>query len=99
MNHAESTLTVMNVCAAMSQVVNVNPGIIWSSAGLSDTMLENILEQGDSLAECNRLAAAHYINYSPKASWNHISGVVYSYGEFDAVQKMKPFIPPKGMYI
>ena len=86
----------MNVSAAISLVAATNTRVIWSSAGISDSTLDDIGENATSLKDCNRRAAAHYINYSPKASWNHISGVLYSYGEFAAVEKMKPFLPPKG---
>ena len=92
----EPTLTVVNVCAAMSMVKS-NVRQVWLSAGLPDSVLDHIGQNSSSLKECNRLAAFHYINYSPNAAWEHLSCILYSWGEVAAVDKMIPFLPPQGV--
>ena len=94
----EPTLTVVNICAAMNLVIRNVRGA-WLSAGVPNPILDEVGLRASTLKECNRLCAIHYINYSPKASWQHISGVLFSRGEIAAVNKIVPFLPPKGEHV
>ena len=95
MTFSEPTLTVVNVCAAMSMLKS-NVRQVWQLAGLPDSVLDHIGQRSSSLKECNRLAAFHYINYSPDATWEHLSCILYSRGEVAAVDKIKQFLPSQG---
>ena len=40
--------------------------------------------------------ASYYVHCHPQPSWTHLARRLYRWGEFAAVEKLKPFLPLRG---
>ena len=93
----DPTLTVENVYLAMSMISDKGWRAVWTwGAMLQASMLDAVEAQLLSTEEAHRTCATLYIRYSPKASWQHLSRVLYQNEQDQALGVVKSYLPPKG---
>ena len=96
---SDATLTTDNLAEVMELVTN------WGSLG-RETLTEppiiplfqlraNEMKSSTKRAVANE-CASYYVQSHPLASWTHLAACLYYHEEFDAVEKLKPFLPLRG---
>ena len=93
---SDHTLTTDNVAEVMTLVKN------WSSPYVTDLVprrqLEAIQQKCSTKEEVATECTSYYVHIHPEASWTHLAHHLYMFGEFAAVDKLKPFLPLRGKH-
>lgn len=69
----------------------------WEWVGLPDNQLDATQEKVNSLEEWHTSCASAYVNLYPYPSWQHLAGRLFQAEEAAAIEKIKPFLPSKGI--
>jgi hypothetical protein len=93
-------MTVDNV----TQILNKMPGDKWEEVMGEDglnlplRLLKEIQRRYSTDTEKNHACADYYVNYHPKAEWEHLTVVLYQMKEFALTRESKSFMST-GKYI
>ena len=63
---------------------------------IPESIMNSAEESGLSEEEAHKKCSTFYVECYPNASWQHLSGRLYQFGEVTALEKLKPFLPSKG---
>ena len=90
----DPTMTVDNVTQILSKV----PGYRWERVmdrgrlDIPGPLLEEIQRRYSTDTEKNHAHADYYVNYHPKAEWEHLTTKLYFYSVFTAARESKSFL-------
>ena len=84
-------LTVMNLVGEAWKTA-------WLRMSLPIAFLNSTQGSGLSDEDAHKKCASFYVGCFPNASWQHLSGRLYQYGEEAALEKLKPYLPSKGSH-
>ena len=95
---SDPTLTAVNVAKAMELMNNWN---IFTFTTIEDNVisrhrLQEIQSKCFTKREIASECAFYYVHCHPQPSWTHLASHLYIWGEFAAVEKLKPFLPLRG---
>ena len=65
---------------------------------VSSSRFRAIEEKCSTKREIANECASYYVQCHPQPSWTHLADRLYCHGEFAAVEKLKPFLPVRGIY-
>ena len=96
---SDPTLTTVNVAEAMELMNN------WSllSTATTETQvippsrLEHIQSKCFTKRKVASECASYYVHCHPRPSWTHLANHLYYQREFAVVEKLRPFLPLRGM--
>ena len=95
MFHSLSTdrlFTVQNVTAVVERVTVEGLNQVWKEL-LGDDVIE---DRFSNLSRNLQAASDIYINCKPDSSWEELVAVLYEQDRGSALDRARPFIPPKG---
>ena len=94
---SDATLTTDNV-AEVIELVN-NWDSLTASVIIPRDWFNAIDEKCSTKRETANECASYYVQCHPQPSWTHFASCLYYYGEFAAVDKLKPHLPLRGKHL
>ena len=98
MHSPETTFTVQNVAAVMEKVPVDSRRQVWLQLLQRDTVEETFARHSNN-SDVLQSCCDTYTNCKPDSCWEELASCLYEEDKVTAVDRTRPFLPPRGEYI